>query len=70
MTAADTVLTIGSGGVSIFTIQFGKMLGARIISLTSKDGKVGQLKALGAGNVLNYIADRDWHKEVRELTNG
>jgi NADPH:quinone reductase-like Zn-dependent oxidoreductase len=70
VTAADTVLTIGSGGVSIFAIQFAKILGARVISLTSKEAKIRQLKALGAGNVLNYIAKRDWHNEVRELTNG
>lgn len=70
VTAADTVLTIGSGGVSIFAIQFASMLGARVISLTSKDQKVVRLKSLGAGNVLNYITNHDWHTGICELTNG
>lgn len=68
--AGDTVLTIGSGGVAVFAIQFAKMIGARVISLTSKDAKFNALKALGADEVINYTDQPDWSTRVKELTGG
>lgn len=68
--AGDTVLTLGSGGVSLFAIQLAKSLGARVIATTSSDGKAEQLKMLGADEVINYHQHPDWSKEVRRLTQG
>jgi len=66
----DTVLTLGSGGVSLFALQFAKLYGARVIATTSKDEKAKQLKALGADEVINYREIPDWHTAVRKLTGG
>ena len=66
----DTVLTLGSGGVSLFALQFAKLYGARVIATTSSDEKAKQLTALGADEVLNYRAIPDWHTAVRKLTGG
>jgi NADPH:quinone reductase-like Zn-dependent oxidoreductase len=68
--AGDTVLTLGSGGVSLFALQFAKLFGARIIATTSSDEKAQRLKALGADEVINYRTTPDWHVAVRELTGG
>ncbi|HEX6565355.1 MAG TPA: NAD(P)-dependent alcohol dehydrogenase [Chthoniobacterales bacterium] len=66
----DTVLTLGSGGVSLFALQFAKLYGARVIATTSNDEKAKQLAALGADEVVNYRAIPDWHTAVRKLTGG
>jgi NADPH:quinone reductase-like Zn-dependent oxidoreductase len=66
----DTVLTLGSGGVSLFALQFAKFYGARVIATTSSDEKAKQLTALGADEVVNYRAIPDWHTAVRKLTGG
>ncbi len=66
--AGDTVLTLGTGGVSIFALQFAKLSGARIISTTGNDTKVGRLKELGAGDVINYRSQEEWDAAVLELT--
>ena len=55
VTAGDTVLTQGSGGVSVFAMQFAKVLGARVIATTSTAAKAERLKALGASEVINYV---------------
>ena len=68
--AGDTVLTLGSGGVSLFALQFSKLVGARVIATTSSDDKAARLKSLGADSVINYRATPDWHLAVRELTGG
>jgi NADPH:quinone reductase-like Zn-dependent oxidoreductase len=68
--AGDTVLTLGSGGVSLFALQFAKAFGARVIATTSSEDKVTRLKAAGADDVINYRTTPDWHVAVRELTNG
>jgi NADPH:quinone reductase-like Zn-dependent oxidoreductase len=52
--AGDTVLTLGSGGVSLFALQFAKLFGARVIATTSSDEKAKLLKELGADEVINY----------------
>lgn len=66
----DTVLTLGTGDVSLFALQFAKMMGCRVISTTSSQDKADRLKALGADEVVNYVDHPQWSKQVRELTGG
>ncbi|KAA3499200.1 NAD(P)-dependent alcohol dehydrogenase [Agrobacterium tumefaciens] len=66
----DTVLTLGTGGVSLFAIQFAKALGARVIATTSSNDKFDKLTALGADALINYRDTPDWHNVVRDLTGG
>ncbi|MEV0195870.1 NAD(P)-dependent alcohol dehydrogenase [Nonomuraea sp. NPDC050691] len=66
----DTVLTLGSGGVSLFTLMFAKAAGARVIVTTSGPDKAGRLRELGADDVIDYRATPSWWEEVRALTNG
>lgn len=68
--AGDVVLVLGTGGVSIFALQFARLMGARIIATSSSDDKLGRLRALGAEHVINYRSDPDWGKRVRSLTDG
>lgn len=68
--AGDTVLTQGSGGVSLFALQLAKILGARVIATTSGAEKAERLSALGADEVIDYSAFPDWPAQVRELTGG
>jgi NADPH:quinone reductase-like Zn-dependent oxidoreductase len=70
VTAGDTVLTLGTGGVSIFALQFARLLGAQVIATTSSAAKAERLKALGAAAVINYVETPDWHEKVVELTDG
>ncbi len=66
-----SVLVQGSGGVSIFALQFAKMAGARVIATTSgRGGKLDRLKALGADEVVNYTTTPDWDRPAREFTGG
>jgi NADPH:quinone reductase-like Zn-dependent oxidoreductase len=64
------VLTLGSGGVSLFALQFAKFLGARVIATTSSDDKAKRLKVLGADDVINYHTTQEWHTTVLEMTAG
>ncbi|WP_428002329.1 zinc-dependent alcohol dehydrogenase family protein [Acidovorax sp.] len=66
----DTVLTLGTGGVSLFAVQLAKAMGARVIATTSSDAKAQQLKALGADATINYKEQPEWSRQVRELTGG
>ncbi|RQO65903.1 NAD(P)-dependent alcohol dehydrogenase [Pedobacter sp. KBW06] len=66
----QTVLTQGTGGVSLFALQIAKAAGARVIATTSSDEKAGRLKAIGADEIINYAQNPDWHQEVLSLTNG
>jgi NADPH:quinone reductase-like Zn-dependent oxidoreductase len=68
--AGETVLTMGTGAVSLFVVQFARLFGARVIATTSSSEKYGILKSLGADEVINYVDQPDWHKTVRELTGG
>jgi NADPH:quinone reductase-like Zn-dependent oxidoreductase len=70
VTAGQTVLTLGSGGVSLFALQFAKLSGARVIATTSSDEKGERLKGLGADVVINYNRQPEWGKAVREATGG
>lgn len=66
----DWVLTQGTGGVSIFALQFAKAMGARVIATTSSDVKAARLEELGADHVLNYLDITDWGKAAKSLTGG
>jgi len=66
----DTVLVLGTGGVSIFALQFAHAAGARVIVTSSSDGKLAQAKALGASDGVNYRQHPDWQHEVLRLTDG
>ncbi|MEO0982248.1 MAG: NAD(P)-dependent alcohol dehydrogenase [Pseudomonadota bacterium] len=66
----DWVLTQGTGGVSIFALQFAKAAGARVISTSSSDEKLEKLKSLGADHLINYKETPDWGAKAKELTGG
>jgi NADPH:quinone reductase-like Zn-dependent oxidoreductase len=64
----QTVLTQGTGGVSIFALQFAKMCGARVIATSSSEAKIERLNMLGADLTLNYKNTADWGKKAREMS--
>jgi NADPH:quinone reductase-like Zn-dependent oxidoreductase len=66
----DTVLCLGTGGVSIAALQFGKAAGARVIVTSSSDEKIKRACILGASDGVNYKRFPDWEKEVLQLTGG
>ncbi|PKK36710.1 hypothetical protein BWI96_10030 [Siphonobacter sp. SORGH_AS_0500] len=66
----QTVLTQGTGGVSIFALQLAKAAGAKVIATTSTREKERKLLELGADAVINYTAHPEWHQEVLRLNNG
>ncbi|WP_257450421.1 zinc-dependent alcohol dehydrogenase family protein [Archangium lipolyticum] len=66
----ETVLVQGTGGVSIFALQFAKAAGARVIATSSSDEKLERLTALGADHVINYKRDEAWGATARRLTGG
>lgn len=68
--AGDTILTLGTGGVSTFAAQIGSMLGARVIATSSCDEKLERIQKLGVDEGINYVDDEDWHETARELTGG
>jgi len=65
-----TVLLQGTGGVSIFALQFAKMAGANVIITSSSDEKLQQAKKLSADHLINYKTSTDWEKIVLEITGG
>jgi len=66
----ETVLLLGTGGVSAFAQQFCKMMGARTIVTSSSDDKLARMKALGAAETINYRTTPDWNQAVLDLTGG
>ncbi|ROZ75071.1 NAD(P)-dependent alcohol dehydrogenase [Ramlibacter sp. WS9] len=68
--AGDTVLLQGTGGVSLFALQFAKAMGANVIATSSSDEKLERLKALGAQHVINYRTEPKWGALARKLTGG
>jgi len=66
----DTVLCLGTGGVSMFALQFALAAGARVIVTSSSDEKIGRARKLGAFDGVNYTRHPDWEKEVLRLTGG
>jgi NADPH:quinone reductase-like Zn-dependent oxidoreductase len=68
--AGDTVLVQGTGGVSLFALQFAQLLGARAIVTSSSDEKLHRARELGAWGTINYRTTAAWGKEARQLTGG
>lgn len=68
--AGDTVLVQGTGGVSLFALQFAQVLGARVIATSSSDEKLERVRQLGASDTINYKQTPDWGKQVQQLTAG
>jgi NADPH:quinone reductase-like Zn-dependent oxidoreductase len=68
--AGDTVLVLGTGGVSIFALQFAHATGARVMATSSTDEKLERLMTLGASDAINYKRTPDWEKEVLRLCGG
>ncbi|KAI9656757.1 MAG: hypothetical protein M1821_003396 [Bathelium mastoideum] len=66
--AGDTVLTQGTGGVSIFALQFGVAAGAEVISTTSSEEKEAKLRHLGARHTINYKEDQEWGQTAKKKT--
>jgi len=64
----DVVLTQGTGGVSLFGLQFAKAAGATVIATTSTSRKAEMLKKLGADHVINYKETPDWGEKAKALT--
>jgi len=67
---SDTVLVMGTGGVSIFGLQIAKQLGAHVIITSSDDEKLARARQLGADEFVNYKKSPDWDESVLELTSG
>ena len=70
LTPGDWVLVQGSGGVSIFALQFAKIMGCRVIATSSSKDKLERLDALGADHLINYRETENWGDEVLALTGG
>lgn len=68
--AGDTVLVQGTGGVSLFALQFARMAGARVIATSSSDVKLARVKELGASDGINYKTTPEWGTRARELAGG
>lgn len=68
--AGDTVLVLGTGGVSIFALQIAKAMGATVVATSSSDEKLERVRALGADHTINYRHYPDWGARVREWTGG
>ena len=66
----DTVLIQGTGGVSLFALQFAKAAGARVIATSSSDEKLEKLRRLGADDVIHYKSVPEWGQKAKDLTDG
>lgn len=68
--AGDVVMVLGTGGVSIFALQFARAMGASVIATSSSDEKLERLTAMGAEHVINYARQPNWGREAFDLTDG
>lgn len=68
--AGETVLVLGTGGVSLFALQIAKMHGARVILTSGSEEKIARARALGADETINYRQHPDWETRVLDLTGG
>ncbi|MGA0073402.1 MAG: zinc-dependent alcohol dehydrogenase family protein [Steroidobacteraceae bacterium] len=68
--AGQTVLVLGTGGVSLFALQIARMHGARVILTSGSDAKLERARELGAAETINYLRTPDWEQQVLELTGG
>ena len=66
----ETVLILGTGGVSVFALQFAHAAGARVIATSSSDEKLARALALGASDGINYRRHPEWQEQVMAVTNG
>jgi NADPH:quinone reductase-like Zn-dependent oxidoreductase len=66
----ETVLIQGTGGVSLFALQFARLAGARVIATSSSDDKLQRVRDLGASDTINYRTTPEWGDVVRKLTSG
>ncbi|HTG33238.1 MAG TPA: NAD(P)-dependent alcohol dehydrogenase [Thermoanaerobaculia bacterium] len=70
ITAGDSVLVQGTGGVSLFALQLAKMLGVRVIATSSRDEKLARVREMGADETINYREVPAWGVRAKELTGG
>lgn len=68
--AGETVLVLGTGGVSIFALQFARAMGAQVIATSSSDEKLERVRAMGAVHTVNYKQNPEWGRAVMEATRG
>ena len=68
--SGQTVLCLGTGGVSIFALQFAKAAGARVVITSSSDEKLRRARELGADETINYEQTPEWHEAVLDVTDG
>lgn len=68
--AGDTVLVLGTGGVSVFALQIAKAMGATVVATSSSDAKLERLRTLGAAHTINYKFNPEWGQEVVDFTGG
>ncbi|WP_156843054.1 zinc-dependent alcohol dehydrogenase family protein [Novosphingobium aquimarinum] len=68
--AGDSVLVLGTGGVSIFALQIAQAMGATVIATSSSNEKLERLSTMGAAHVINYRQDENWGDRVLDLTGG
>ena len=68
--AGDTVLALGTGGVSIYALQIARAMGAEVIVTSSSDEKLARAKELGAAHIINYRREQNWGRKVLEITGG
>jgi NADPH:quinone reductase-like Zn-dependent oxidoreductase len=68
--AGDSVLVLGTGGVSIYALQLARAMGATVIATSSSDAKLERLSTLGAAHTINYKTTPEWGRRVLELTGG
>lgn len=66
--SSDTVLVQGTGGVSLFALQFARMQGAKVIATSSSDAKLSQVLDMGAAEGINYRTTPEWGSRALELT--
>ncbi len=66
----ETVLTLGTGGVSLFALQFARIAGARVIITSGSEEKLARVRDMGVTDCINYKMNPDWEKRVKELTGG
>ena len=68
--AGDTVLVLGTGGVSVFALQLARLHGARVIATSGSDEKLARMTSIGASDGINYRQTPEWGRRVLELTEG
>jgi NADPH:quinone reductase-like Zn-dependent oxidoreductase len=68
--AGDTVLILGTGGVSIFALQFARMMGATVLATSSSDAKIARLREMGVTDAVNYRDVPEWQDAIRAATGG